>query len=406
MNVGAPPLAAGRADARLQAGLLAVSLLSLGHFFVDLYSGSLGVLQPFIVQRFGLSLTQAGLLGGILVFSSSVTQPLYGYLSDRFRSRIFSGLGPGVAGICILGAALAPSYGWAVALMLLGGAGVSAFHPQASSWAGTSVSAGRGRWMAVFISAGTLGIALAPAFFKEVIARTGFERIPWAAVPGAVISALILAFVHPPQEHKSAVRGFDWPALRAVRRPLLLLYFGVFFRSAVQVTFAQFLVLYLSRERQFSLHHAAYTLTSYLTAGAIGGFLGGHLSDRFGPRRVIIHSFGWSVPLMAVFFLTPSPFGVLALILGGFVLLFTIPINVIVAQDLVPSQAGTVSALLMGFAWGAAGMVFVPLTGWVADHFSLHSALAALLVFPAAGFFLARMLPEDLGRSYKGISPA
>ncbi len=399
MNAGATPLAAGRADARLQAGLLSVILLSLGHFFVDLYSGSLGVLQPFIVQRFGLSLTQAGLLGGILVFSSSVTQPLYGYLSDRFHSKLFSGLGPAVAGVCILCAALAPSYGWAVALMLLGGAGVSAFHPQASSWAGLSVAAGRGHWMAVFISAGTLGIALAPAFFKEVIARAGFERIPWAAIPGAVISLLILACVRPPAEQAGQARRFDWPALRAVRRPLLLLYFGVFFRSAVQVTFAQFLVLYLSRERHYSLHNAAYTLTFYLTAGAIGGFIGGHLSDRFGPRRVILHSFAWSVPLMAVFFLTPSPLGVAALILGGLVLLFTIPINVIVAQDLVPSQAGTVSALLMGFAWGAAGMIFVPLTGWVADHFSLHAALSALLVFPTAGFFLARLLPRDLGRS-------
>lgn len=401
MNAEAPPLAASRPDARLQAGLLGVILLSLGHFFVDLYSGSLGVLQPFIVRRFGLSLTQAGLLGGILVFSSSVTQPLYGYLSDRFRSRIFSGLGPGVAGVCILGAAVAPSYGWAVALMLLGGAGVSAFHPQASSWAGSGLSSGRGRWMAVFISAGTLGIALAPAFFKEVIARAGFERIPWAAVPGVLLSLLMLALVRPPAELAGRARSFDWPALRAVRRPLLLLYFGVFFRSAVQVTFAQFLVLYLSRERAFSLHDAAYTLTAYLTSGAIGGFIGGHLSDRFGPRRVILHSFAWSVPLMAVFFLTPSPAGVACLILGGLVLLFTIPINVIVAQDLVPSQAGTVSALLMGFAWGTAGMVFVPLTGWVADHFSLHTALSSLLIFPAAGFFLARLLPEDLGRSRK-----
>jgi FSR family fosmidomycin resistance protein-like MFS transporter len=90
---------------------------------------------------------------------------------------------------------------------------------------------------------------------------------------------------------------------------------------------------------------------------------------------------------------------VAALILGGLVLLFTIPINVVVAQDLVPSQAGTVSALLMGFAWGTAGMIFVPLTGWLADRTSLHTALSTLLVFPAAGFFLARWLPDNLGRS-------
>ena len=68
------------AEARTHSGGLTLILFSVGHFFVDLYSGSLGVMQPYLIDRYGLSLTQAGLLGGLLVFSSSVTQPLYGYL--------------------------------------------------------------------------------------------------------------------------------------------------------------------------------------------------------------------------------------------------------------------------------------------------------------------------------------
>ena len=82
------------------------------------------------------------------------------------------------------------------------------------------------------------------------------------------------------------------------------------------------------------------------------------------------------------------------LLAGGLVLLFTIPVNVVMAQELAPGQVGTVSALMMGFAWGMAGMLFVPLSGWAADLWSLHTALAALLVFPVAGFFLARLLPK------------
>jgi FSR family fosmidomycin resistance protein-like MFS transporter len=376
---------------------MTLMLLSLGHFTVDLYSGSLGVLQPFFVDRFQLSLTQAGILGGLLVFSSSVTQPLYGYLSDRFRLRLFSALGPAVAGIFILGATRAPSYVWAVVWMALGGAGVAAFHPQGTSWAAVGFRSGRARAMAFFISAGTLGVALAPAFFKEWIERLGFDTLLWAVVPGVAVSALTLMFIRAPggESHRQA---FDWPVLRAVWRPMTVLYLGVFFRSAVQVTLAQFLVLYLQRERHYSLHQAAYVLTFYLSAGALGGFIGGHLSDRYGAKRTILVSFAGSVPLMAVFFLTNSWLGVVSLILGGFVLLFTIPVNVIVAQQLVPSQAGTVSALLMGFAWGTSGMIFVPLTGWVSDQYSLHVALASLLVFPVAGYWLARYLPEDLGK--------
>jgi FSR family fosmidomycin resistance protein-like MFS transporter len=90
--------------------------------------------------------------------------------------------------------------------------------------------------------------------------------------------------------------------------------------------------------------------------------------------------------------------GVVSLLVGGLVLLFTIPVNVIVAQQLVPSQAATVSSLLMGFAWGMSGVIFIPVTGWLSDVTSLHRALSALLVFPALGWWLARYLPEDLGR--------
>ncbi|GIU75480.1 MAG: MFS transporter [Bryobacteraceae bacterium] len=396
MNASAPALAAPETTARLRSGALALLLLSLGHFLVDLYSGSLGVLQPLIIQRLGLTLAQAGLLGGLLVFSSSVTQPLYGYLSDRFRSPLFSALGPAVAGLFILSGALAPNYPAALALMLAGGAGVSAFHPQASSWAAAGMRSHRARWMAVFISSGTLGIAAAPVFFKEFLARFGPSNLLWAAAPGVALSLVCLALIRPPLEVRPAGRSFDWPALRAVLRPLSILYWGVFFRSAVQVVFAQFLVLYLSRERGYSLHAAAYTLSTYLAAGALGGIAGGQLSAWLGPKRVIQHSFLWSAPLMAIFFLTRSPWGVACLIAGGLVLLFTIPVNVTVAQRLAPTQAGTVSALLMGFAWGAAGMIFVPFTGWLADRTSLHTALASLLVFPVLGFWLSRKLPEDL----------
>jgi len=84
----------------------------------------------------------------------------------------------------------------------------------------------------------------------------------------------------------------------------------------------------------------------------------------------------------------------LGLALTGLMLLFTIPVNVVMAQELVPSQAGTVSALMMGFAWGMAGLIFIPITGWAGDHFTLHRALFVLGLFPVIGIFLTLKLPK------------
>jgi len=50
--------------------------------------------------------------------------------------------------------------------------------------------------------------------------------------------------------------------------------------------------------------------------------------------------------------------------------------------------------LMMGFAWGLAGILFIPLTGLLADRFSMHYALAAWTVFPVLGFLLALRLPK------------
>ena len=379
---------------RATAGLQALWLLCLAHFCVDLYSSGLSSFQPLLVDKLHLSLTQAGLLGGMLTLSSSVAQPLYGMLSDRFHSRMFTVLAPAMAGVFITALGIAPTFGWALGLVVLGGAGIASFHPQGSAWATASVKDSHGRWMAIFISAGTLGWALGPSLLTAVITRFQFESVIWTAIPGLAATALLFLAL-PPYERGTA-KKFDIGPLRAVWKPLFLLYMAVFVRSVVQQTYTQFLPLYLHRERGFSLPEAAHSLTAYLVAGAIGGFVGGNLSDRLGARKVILWSFAGSVPFLALFYATTGWVSLAGLIAGGLILLFTIPVNVVVAQKLVPSQAGTISALMMGFAWGMAGLIFIPLTGWISDQFSLRVAMSSLLVFPVLGILFTHFLPEEL----------
>jgi FSR family fosmidomycin resistance protein-like MFS transporter len=372
-----------------------VLLLSLGHFIVDLYSGALGALQPWLVQRHGLSLTQAGVLGGLLVFSSSVMQPVYGFLCDRWRNPPFAWLGPLMAAVFISGLGLAPGYGALLAGVCLGGVGIAAFHPQGSSMVTSGVEGRRGRVMAIFVSAGTLGFALGPACFSTVVSAWGLERTWRAAMPGVAASALLAwGLRRAACAHRPSPGARQFGALVSVWKPLAILYLLVFLRSVIQISYAQLLPLYLHRERGYSIQAASYTLTAYLLFGALGGFLGGHLADRLGGRRVILLSMAGSVPWLALFFMADGPLAIAGLLLGGLILLFTIPVNVVMAQELIPSQAGTVSALMMGFAWGLAGLIFIPLTGVLADHFSMHSVLAAWTAFPVLGFLLALRLPR------------
>ena len=60
-------LPASRPAALLRPGMLALLLFSVGHFFIDMYSGAIGAFQPLLVDKLGLTLTQAGLLGVVMV---------------------------------------------------------------------------------------------------------------------------------------------------------------------------------------------------------------------------------------------------------------------------------------------------------------------------------------------------
>ena len=379
-----------------KGGLAPYLLFCLAHFWVDFYSSALGVLQPLLIARYGFSFTQAGILGGTLSFSSSVTQPLYGMLADRFHTRHFTVLAPAMAGIFISFLGFAPSYPVLLAMVFLAGAGMAAFHPHASSNATNNLRGSKARAMAVFISSGTLGLAIGPTVFSFFTGRYGLHGAAAVAVPGVAVTLLLLPLLKPERRlEMDGVRpGFDWAPLRAVWRPMLLLYMLVFLRSVVQITFTQFLPLYLQTQRGYSLRAASWTLSLYLVGGAFGGVAGGNLADRFGGKRVIMASMIGSAPLLALFLFTTGLPSAIGLFLGGLMLLFTIPVNVVMAQNLAPTQMGTVSALMMGFGWGMAGMIFIPLTGWISDHYSMQTAFTLLLAFPVMGIALAAMLPK------------
>ncbi len=379
---------------KVLSGTAILLVYSLGHFCVDLYSSALGVYQPVFASKLGITLTQAGLLGGMMVLAGSVLQLLWGYLSDHFPSRLYTALAPAVAGIFTAALGLGNSFAMLLTLVAIGASGIASFHPQGSTSAVAGISGSRAKAMAFFISSGSLGYALGPMFFSAILDRVSAESGLWAAVPGVLASILLLILIPAPPPRPKTNRKIDLAPLKAVWKPMTILYFLVFLRSTVQVAFAQMLPLYLSHERGYSLAAASKALSLYLAGGAIGGFLGGHVADLLGRRRVILLSMIGSLPFLLLFFWTDGWLSIAGLLLTGVILLTTNPINIVMAQELAPGQSGTVSALMMGFSWGMAGLIFVPLAGAMADRFSLHAVLQLFALFPVIGFFLALKLPK------------
>jgi FSR family fosmidomycin resistance protein-like MFS transporter len=369
-----------------------LALLSFAHFSIDAYSSFFPPLLPLLVQRLDLSLTGVGTLVALASLASSFSQPLFGMASDRMRRPWFVGLGPLVAAAFLASVGLAPGYAALVALLMLGGLGVAAFHPQAAALA-VEDAGRRSLAMSIFVTGGTLGFGLGPMFAVGVVGLVGLERSWIAALPGLALGAVLLGrFARLPA---AAARHGPRPALAELRpflHPLALLYVTTVARSAVSYGFMTFLPLHL-HARGYSLQVGGLLVTAYLTLGALGGFLGGWLADRVGGKRVVVASFIGAIPLFTAFLVSPDVPGIPCLLAGSFALQTSLPVNVVLGQELSPRHSSTISSLLMGAAWGVGALLIGPI-GALADHRGILAALATLAGLLGVGLACALALPR------------
>ena len=369
--------------------------LGLAHFSVDNYSCMYGAFLPFLHSRLGLSLSEAGLLGGALVFSSALSQPLYGMLADRLRHKAFSAIGPAVAGLFLSSLGLATDFWTLLMLLVLGGAGVASFHPQGAALTTRSAGDKHAYHMSLFITLGTVGFALGPSYISWVIDSFGLSRSYLAAIPGVLVSLYLFKYGPSPaargprheEQHLSK-------SLRAHFRPLAFLYILVVLRSTISAVLAAFLPLFFT-QAGFSPVRANHLLTLFLLAGGFAGFAGGMIAERFGARRVIALSFGLSLPLFLGFVWTQGALSVFLGVAATACLLSTTPVNVVLAQKLIPHGASTISALMMGFAWGMGGL-FVPVFGRISEATGFHSALVYTALLTVPGLVFSLFLPKEI----------
>ena len=395
--------ASGPAVPLISSSLL---LLCLGHFSVDFYSGALATLQPLLVERYSLNLSQVGTLSGVFMLGSAVCQLFFGMISDRLPSRLFVVLGLLTAGVFLSSLGLARGYGELLMLALVGGMGVAAFHPLSTSQVTVNAGVRRGLVMSIFITSGMLGLSLGPTVFSFLAQWLGLDRLSLAALPAIVVAGFLCwslpASLNSGHQDKPP---FDWEPFRRQWKPLLLQYVLVVLRSVVHLGVAQFLTIYLYTQRGFTLGQASLWLTVFFASSAVAAMIGGSIADRVGGRQVVLFSMIACVPFWALFLATTGWPSLIGLFFGALILLLTNPVIIVMAQELVPTQAGTASALVMGFGWGMAGITFIPMIGWLADRVGLELVLWGVILLPLAGFLLALKLPDHKAQALPPALP-
>jgi MFS transporter, FSR family, fosmidomycin resistance protein len=321
-----------------------------------------------------------------------MSQLAFGALADRWRPRTLVIIGPIVAVVVLSMIGRANSAFMVGVILVIGGLGGAAFHPPAAALVYKLADPSRkATAMSAHLSGGSFGFSLAPILFAPFSAYMGLGYTPLIMIPGLLALSWTLRQIPPmslPAKHERS----SLATLRPAAKPLTLLYFTIVLRTATTYGFMTFTPTLLTRQG-WTIGQASTAVSLYLFASGVGGFLGGPLSDRIGPRRVIIGTLIGSVPFMAVApHLPPLGFTIM-LAFGGLLLQSTLPISIAFAQSFVKGGAATVSSLMMGFAWGVGSMT-VPLIGMGADRFGILPTLAVVAFTPLLAAVLAWQLPE------------
>jgi FSR family fosmidomycin resistance protein-like MFS transporter len=316
---------------------------------------------------------------------------LFGLLADRMRRGWLVALGPTLTVAAMGAIGLAPSYAVLVILLLLAGLGTASFHPQAAATAGFASGPRKGAGLSLFVAGGELGFALGPIAIALVVSAYGLSSTWIAAVPGLLVCWLLWANITSTSLPPAQRPPMEADEFRRIFRALALLWLIVVFRSVLVHSYTSFLPLLLA-ERGASILAGGAAVFVFGGIGTLGGLMGGPLSDRIGRRATLVLSFVIGGPALFAFTRLDGAVAFAFLGLGGMALYLSAAVTVVMAQELLPHRASMASSIVMGLAWGTAGLTLTG-TGALADSIGLTQALTGILILAAIPPILVRYLP-------------
>ena len=193
------------------------------HLAVDAYGNVYAPLLPLLIPKLGMSLAMAGAFAMLFQLAASFAQLGFGHIADRWRPRLLLTVGPFVAVSLLSLVGIATTKPELALILIAGGLGTAAFHPPAAALAHRLGGRRAGTTMSVYITGGTIGVAVGPLLFAPFVGRFGLPWTPLLAVPGLVVVAAFALNV-PRFDLNAGVPAAGLSALRPYAAPLALLY--------------------------------------------------------------------------------------------------------------------------------------------------------------------------------------
>lgn len=377
--------------------------LSGAHLLNDLIASMIPAMYPLFKQAYQLDFTQIGLITLAFHVTSSLLQPVLGYVTDQkpWAYAMVAGMTSTLIGV--VGLAAANNYAMVLVSVALVGLGSAVFHPEATRMARHAAAGHQGFAQGIFQIGGHAGYAAGPLLAAMVVVPRGQASLAWMSVV-ALLAMVLMAWtgtryvqMRSAQIAEADTRAATTPAPGVTGWPVLLammvLVVLLLSKAAYTAAFTSYYTFYLIERFGVTVQLSQVMLFLYLVVGAFGVIVGGMVGDRAGRRRVIWISILGSLPF-AILLPYADLFwtGVLSILIS-LVMASAFSSILIYAIDLVPHRVGLVGGMFYGLSFGLGGLLAAAL-GLLADQIGIIAVFKLCAWVPALGL-ITFLLPQS-----------
>lgn len=364
-------------------GIALVGLLGAAMVTSTLLQGALGVLSRFILDEFGITRSQFGLVFAAYSIMGGMSAFFIGRLADRNSRGVMMGLF-GLAGVAMVGAAISPNYVLFILAVVFGGLALGAGNPVTNRIVSQQISLRR-RGLAIGIKqAGPpLGLFLAGILLPSIAVATNWRVALSTAVLLPVAGLVGTYFLVPGEspDGPAPVRVSDLDdRVRFVVRWLTFIGFAVALTNSAAIAF---LPLFAQEDLAMTPTLAGVVAATMGLAGVVGRVVWGAVGNRFRkPSSALLIIAGFSAASFAAIAMSGA-FGVSwlwagAVGSGASVLAWHAVAWLVIIDRVDVAAVGRASGIMhMGSTFGFA--VGAPLAGLLLDASDSYTLMWSLL---------------------------
>lgn len=333
-----------------------LAALSWLHFLNDGSANYLPGVLPAVLLALGQGTEIAGSVMSALLIGQAL-QVVSGWFADHVGGRRFILVGVLGSSLAAAMIGVAPNIWVLIPALVLIGISNASFHPQALAGARSLSGDRQGLGMSLFLVGGELGRGIWPLLASLLVVNWGLQFLWLLALPALISIALLWRQLPLQQPRHPQARPIAW---RQHLGPMSALVAFSVLRALTIFGVVTYLPV-LWHQRGHGLTEGAALISVLLVVGIVGNIGGGHLSDHIGRRAVLLGSSLAAGSLLVAFLLSTGLWQWLILGALGIALFATLPLGIIIGQDIFPENRSLGSGIALGFSNGLAALALAGL---------------------------------------------